>query len=101
MINFNSILSSTIGSPKGTYHYELVQCKPGSVASISSDDCLRILDIATLQPQLQARQAHKEGITCLKSIEANIVSTAGRDSVAKIWDIRTGVHSPVTVLKKG
>ena len=52
----------------GSFHYELVHNDPSTIACISSDSSLKILDAATLNPILTVVDAHQEGITALKQV---------------------------------
>ena len=63
------------------------------LAAISSDDSLRLLDPAYLQELSNPRfsKAHA-GVTCLEAVahDNHALCTAGRDAVAKRWDLRSG-----------
>jgi WD40 repeat protein len=80
--------SSNLSAPEGTYIYSIARASPTSLAAASSDDCLRTLDPATLQVQSVIKDVHKDGITCLKTVDAGILATGGQDGVVKIWDTR-------------
>ena len=63
------------------------------LAAISSDDSLRLVDPTYLQEYSSPRfsQAHA-GVTCLEAVahDNHALCTAGRDAVAKRWDLRLG-----------
>ncbi|QSZ29663.1 hypothetical protein DSL72_004179 [Monilinia vaccinii-corymbosi] len=76
-----------------TYIYDIVPVAAG-LASISSDDCLRLLDPTALngQPLNTIKQVNSD-VTCLKTIgngDSSIVVTAGRDGKVCLIDPRTG-----------
>lgn len=78
------LAKSTLGSPSDTYFYALAR-SGNTLATIGSDDCLRLFDGA-LKPMYKAASAHS-GITCLSTI-ANGFATAGRDGSVRCWDQR-------------
>ncbi|KAK6539413.1 hypothetical protein TWF694_009638 [Orbilia ellipsospora] len=109
MLLFNPTLSSTINSPSGTYHYTLSRLS-SHLATISSDDRIRILDpsnlsVVTTSPSPVHNDVDNNGgVTCLKSLdenEPNILFTAGRDGTARLWDVRVGFETAVRSFKKG
>lgn len=74
-----------------TYIYHIV-CGDGWLASISSDDSLRLTDQQTLRivplPEHTFSHIH-DGVTCLKVRHDRGILTAGRDAVVKCTDLRT------------
>jgi len=98
---FTTHLSSTIGAPQGTYHYDIVSPEPGSLAITSSDDSLRIVDSGNLSVIREFKNTHKDGVTSLKIVEPFFVATAGRDGTTKIWDVRSADGKEVVKLGKG
>lgn len=87
--------------PPDTYIYSILPlatdadaaaAAPTALATISSDDTIRLFDCATLQPFLlfSAVQRH-EGVTCLRGNGPWCVLTAGRDGVVRGWDLRVGM----------
>lgn len=76
-----------------TYIYDIVPVAAG-LASISSDDCLRLLDPTALNGQpLNTIKKVNTDVTCLKTIgngDSSIVVTAGRDGKVCLIDPRTG-----------
>ncbi|KAK6340316.1 hypothetical protein TWF730_002079 [Orbilia blumenaviensis] len=103
MIPFTPTLSSPISSPAGTYHYSLSRLGP-HLAVTSSDDHIRLLDPSNLSVLTSTTtQSHPEGVTSLTSLDENdpnILFTAGRDGVAKLWDLRQGLGSAAKVFRK-
>ena len=86
--------TSSLPLPTGSYIYRIVPVE-GYLAAISSDDSLRLVDPTCLQesssPRFSQAQAHA-GVTCLEAVAHDIhaLCTAGRDAVAKCWDLRSG-----------
>lgn len=87
--------ASDIFEVKGTepiYIYDIVPVAAG-LASISSDDCLRLLDPTALNGQpLNTIKKVNSDVTCLKTIgngDNSIVVTAGRDGKVCLIDPRT------------
>ncbi|KAF3939144.1 hypothetical protein ABW19_dt0204769 [Dactylella cylindrospora] len=99
MISFTSTSSSTISSLEGTYHYSFARLGP-YLAVISSDDHLRIIDPSTLAAVSTSAVTHPAGVTCIKSIDPNQVFTAGRDGIARLWDLRQGLGREVRAFRK-
>jgi SEL1 protein len=104
MYTFNAIDSFHISEPKDTYIYDLVPVAAG-LATISSDDSLRLLDPLSLngQPKTSIRKINTD-VTCLKAIASSagsreLVCTAGRDGRVCIVDPRSG--SKVGEVKAG
>ncbi|MCJ1355321.1 MAG: hypothetical protein MMC33_005312 [Icmadophila ericetorum] len=85
-----SVNSSSLLLPEGTYIYKLEPIGP-NLAIISSDDSLRVLDPETLDLSTTIKESH-DGVTCLASRD-NILFTAGRDGHIRCWDCRTGGKS--------
>ncbi|KAF2730244.1 WD40 repeat-like protein [Polyplosphaeria fusca] len=96
-------LSSNLGLPSNSYIYKILSTAPRQdpltysttdrLAVISSDDSLRLLDPATLDvvPDGVITKA-SESVTCLERGDdpsGNIVATAGRDGLVKLWDKRS------------
>ncbi|MCJ1391859.1 hypothetical protein MMC18_004726 [Xylographa bjoerkii] len=83
-------------SPLSLPIHSYIYCIKGvgrSLATISSDDSLRVFDPVTLQVDSDHvfENVHT-GVTCLEnvSLEAATVLTAGRDGYARCWDLRSG-----------
>lgn len=96
MYNLNTISSFHVTDPADTYIYDIVPVA-GGLASISSDDSLRLLDPLALNagPVNSIRRVNTD-VTCLKALstgaegDALIVATAGRDGKVCLWDPRSG-----------
>ncbi|PQE03262.1 ubiquitin- ligase sel1 ubx2 protein [Rutstroemia sp. NJR-2017a BBW] len=71
-----------VKSPEGTYIYDILPVGAG-LASISSDDCLRLLDPLSLDAQpLNTFKKVNTDVTCLNTIgegDSCVILTAGRD----------------------
>ncbi|CZT12523.1 related to WD40 repeat protein [Rhynchosporium agropyri] len=92
MYNLNIQSQFHISSPAGTYVYDIIPVAAG-LASISSDDTLRLLDPLALDsgPVKEIKKANKD-VTCLKAVgegDSVVVCTAGRDGRVVMWDPRT------------
>ncbi|KAL8824491.1 MAG: hypothetical protein Q9191_005025 [Dirinaria sp. TL-2023a] len=103
----SSPISSSV--PSYVYAIQAVQDGNGSLAVISSDDALRIIDPHTLQLILQcAHNKVHEGVTCLSDLNG-LLATGGRDKMIRCWDPRSGNRSmefgddeqPNSILQKG
>lgn len=84
--------TSSLSLPPDTYIFDIAAI-PGTayLAAISSDDSLRIVDAATLNEVSHPKigLAVHAGVTRLHAIDqAGEVLTAGRDGLAKLWDLR-------------
>jgi WD40 repeat protein len=88
--SFQQVASSSLSLPPQSYIYSLVPI-PAALAAISSDDSLRLFDRETLQllPSGVVITAH-QGITCLTSASDELLASAGRDGIARTWDVRYG-----------
>ena len=84
--------TSSLPLPTGSYIYRIVPVER-HLAAISSDDSLRLVDPTYLQELSSPRfsQVHA-GVTCLETLKHDnyALCTAGRDAVAKYWDLRSG-----------
>jgi hypothetical protein len=96
MYTLDAIDSFEISSPANTYIYDIVPIAAG-LATISSDDSLRLLDPTALSgPPLNSIPKVNTDVTCLKAInsstegDALIVCTAGRDGKVCLVDPRSG-----------
>ncbi|TVY29926.1 putative WD repeat-containing protein [Lachnellula hyalina] len=93
MYTLESVDSFHISSPENTYIYDIVPVA-GGVATISSDDSLRLLDPLSLNgPPINSVKKVNTDVTCLKALggeDAAVVCTAGRDGSVKVLDPRTG-----------
>lgn len=95
MYTLNAVDSFHISDPQDTYVYDIVPVAAG-IATISSDDSLRLLDPLALSgaPVNSIRRVNAD-VTCLKAIntstegDALIVCTAGRDGRVLLLDPRT------------
>ncbi|KAL2006552.1 hypothetical protein VTN00DRAFT_9220 [Thermoascus crustaceus] len=89
--------SSSLSLPSGSYIYSICPASPGSFATISSDDSLRLLDASSLK-LLNVAKTHK-GVTCLREYGSaagtgqQLLATSGRDGKVRLWDAR-GSGSP-------
>ena len=97
---FQSVGSSNLNTPAGTYIYDIVAHGPSTLAAISSTNALHIFDANTLAVRSTIPSV-QNGVTCLKSIDANVLLTAGRDGLVKLWDTRVGGGSECGKLGKG
>ncbi|KAI7259914.1 WD40 repeat-like protein [Hortaea werneckii] len=82
------VTSSTLGSEPDTYFYSLARTGSNSLATIGSDDTLRIFDPSTLRSITTARTPGS-GLACLQPISDHTLATAGRDGTIRLWDTRT------------
>ncbi|KAK5109910.1 hypothetical protein LTR62_006399 [Meristemomyces frigidus] len=78
--------SSDLGSGPDTYLFSLAQTGSKVLATIGSDDTLRLFDSA-LRP-IAAKQTPDSGLACLKAFSDNLLATAGRDGIIRLWDSR-------------
>lgn len=82
--------SFRVDQPQETYIYH-IEPIGDEIASISSDDCLRLIDPTSLYgPMLKVIPKVHVEVTCLKALDGQnaIVCTAGRDGRVNIWDLR-------------
>lgn len=83
---------TTVSQPlKNTYIYDL-RMHYARIATISSDDSLRLLDPATFKPLSGGLPQVHEGVTGLGSLGADadaVLVTSGRDAAVRCWDTRT------------
>lgn len=99
MYNLNSTSSFHVSKPAGTYIYDIVPVA-GGLASVSSDDSLRLLDPLSLNagPVNEIKKVNAD-VTCLKAVsvggdgDAVVMCTAGRDGRVVLWDPRSGVKA--------
>jgi SEL1 protein len=93
MYTLESVDSFHISSPENTYIYDIVPVA-GGLATISSDDSLRLLDPLSLNgPPINSVRRVNTDVTCLKALggdDAVVVCTAGRDGCVKVLDPRSG-----------
>ena len=96
----HSMASSTLDLPADTYIYKIIQNQK-SLAVISSDDKLLLVDATTLNAQSRVRS--HQGVTCLESYNSSFdtVVTCGRDAKTNIWDLRLQDGAKVICLKRG
>jgi WD repeat-containing protein 89 len=78
--------ASSLGSPPDTYLYALASARNYCLATIGSDDSLRLFDPA-LKPVASARVS-ESGVACLEPFSTNSFATAGRDGIIRLWDTR-------------
>lgn len=92
MYTLDAVDSFHISDPANTYIYDIVPIADG-FATISSDDCLRLLNPLALngQPINSIRRVNTD-VTCLKALDVGgaVVVTAGRDGRVCLVDLRTG-----------
>lgn len=83
-----SVITSPSFSPD-TYVYRIIPFGD-RLASISSDDSLRLIDSQTLQlvPEYIINHVH-DGVTSLEAAGDRGILTAGRDGVVRCTDLRT------------
>lgn len=96
----NSLHSSNLSCPVGSYIYSLAPATPDSLAAICSDDSLRLFSPSGLALQGTVAKTH-DGVTCLKAVDTNILATAGLDGAVRVWDPRVGGDKPRMVYKNG
>lgn len=89
--------TSSLSLPAASYIYSVVPVKGNaSIATIASDDSLRIFDPQTLQV-ISGSEFDKvqDGVTCLKNLDghAGTLTTAGRDATVRCFDPRTGTRT--------
>ncbi|KAG9236825.1 WD repeat-containing protein-like protein 89 [Amylocarpus encephaloides] len=94
MYLLNETCSFKVSDPPGTYIYDLLPTSTG-LATISSDDTLRLLDPLTLTQIKEVKEQGRD-YTCLKAVQAiqnvgqiNVVAIAGRDGGVSLVDVRT------------
>ncbi len=84
--------TSLLSLPADSYIYKIVHVN-GSLATISSDNSLRLIDIETLRELAGGvlNNVH-DGVTCLQIVDddPNGLLTAGRDAVVQRYDLRSG-----------
>lgn len=86
-------MTTSISSlPADSYIYKITHVND-NLATISSDDSLRLLDPKTLREIAGGvlNNVHS-GVTCLQAVDddPNSVVTAGRDAVVQRYDLRNG-----------
>ena len=75
-----------------TYIYHVLQISNSHLATVSSDDSLRLIDPNTLQEITGGTFQHAHnGITSLQAVPnfSTELCTAGRDGTVKLWDTRS------------
>lgn len=102
MYTLEAVDSFHVSSPADTYIYDIVPTASG-LATISSDDSLRLLDPLALNgTPINSIKKVQTDVTCLKALggdDAVVVCTAGRDGRVRVLDPRTG--SVVGEMKTG
>ncbi|KAI6882135.1 WD40 repeat-like protein [Hortaea werneckii] len=88
------VASSTLGSEPDTYFYSLARTAgTNSLATIGSDDTLRIFDPTTLR-NITAARTPGSGLSCLQTFSSDqTLATAGRDGTIRLWDTRSSSSS--------
>jgi WD40 repeat protein len=112
MAPMTQLLSSNLGLPPNSYIYKVLSTSPrqdsltytlsDTLAVISSDDSLRLLDPATLDLLPDGFVKVNTSVTCLERVDdaaSNLIATAGRDGLVNFWDKRSkkkalGIQSP-------
>lgn len=89
-----AVTSSTLGCEPDTYLYSLARIGNNSLATIGSDDSLRIFDPSTLR-SIASAQPRGSGLSCLQPFDERTLATAGRDGTIRLWDSRA---KPITQL---
>lgn len=77
----------SLATSPNNYLFALAKGTGTQLATIGSDDTLRLLDATFLRSTKTIPNAHS-GLTCLASFGAGFV-TGGRDSLVRCWDDRT------------
>ena len=93
MIFFREAARTGLTLDESTYVYCVQAVGADRLAVICSDDSLRIIDAASLQPVDGQTVGHAHaGITCLVGVQdvSTPYWTAGRDGYLRGWDGRTG-----------
>lgn len=102
MYLLNTVDSFRVTSPPDTYIYDILPISGGGLASISSDDCLRLHNPLALNaaPLSVVKKVNAE-VTCLNGWQGGegVVATAGRDGKVHLIDVRSG--SVVGEVKSG
>ena len=84
---------SQVDLPAGSYIYCIVPSSSSSIAAISSDDSLRLIDSTRLHGLGKGvfHDIHR-GVTCLQTIKdrPNVFLTSGRDAAVRGWDTDSG-----------
>ncbi|KAK4503832.1 hypothetical protein PRZ48_004747 [Zasmidium cellare] len=78
------IASSNLGG-SDTYLYALAHCADTTLATISSDDRLHLLDTTNLKT---LHTASHSGVACLQAGGRSHLVTGGRDGLIRCWDTR-------------
>ncbi|RJE18693.1 WD repeat protein [Aspergillus sclerotialis] len=103
MHNLKPTAASSLSLPPDSYIYSIDASSSGSFAAISSDDSLRVFDAGSLDLiSLVSAKTHDGGVTSLRTYSAGdhpLLTTVGRDGLAKLWDLRTGNSSAVVNLQ--
>lgn len=81
------IASSNLGTPADTYLYALAQSSDSTLATIGSDDTLRLFDASSLKTLQTTSKCHS-GVACLESASPCFFVTGGRDGLVRCWDSR-------------
>lgn len=102
MAPMTQVLSSSLGLPPSSYIYKLLSTSPrqdpltytktDTLAVVSSDDSLRLLNPATLNLLPDGLVKVNESVTCLERVDdaaSNLIATAGRDGFVNCWDKRS------------
>lgn len=94
------VASSSLSLPASSYIYALSASSSsadGPLATISSDDSLRLFDSRSLQLVSVVSANTHEGVTSLKNYSGDgsghsqgLLATAGRDGAIRFWDARAG-----------
>lgn len=94
MYTLDAVDSFHIPNPVNTYIYDIIPIADG-LATISSDDCLRLLNPLALngQPINSVRRVNTD-VTCLKALDRSgaVIVTAGRDGRICLVDMRTAAR---------
>ncbi|KAF8477098.1 WD40-repeat-containing domain protein [Kalaharituber pfeilii] len=98
---FNSVCSTNLSTPAGTYIYDLASQGSSNLAAISSTNSLHVFNAETLQVVTTIPNIHPEGVTCLKAVNSSVLATCGRDGMVKFWDTRNGGKENVKLMSRG
>lgn len=78
-----------ISTPANTFIYDLFPFST-SLAVLSSDETLRLLDPRALCTESRILRDVGEQVTCCTTLDRyNLVAVAGRNGDIKIWDMRS------------
>jgi WD40 repeat protein len=92
---YSPVLTTTLSLPKEVYVTNLYLQQPtggdpASILAVSTDDSLHVLSPESLKPNTSIQNL-QQGFTELRTVPGtDQIFSAGRDGVARLWDLRTG-----------